>query len=195
MRTAAFGAGEDPVNQPHYPGPPAPTPRATFQGYWMAPGAFGGVPAWLSVENGFIALVAAQPGTSSTALVFRVPVHQAKVTAAAQRITVKVNGTAYPVLARPLGPLVGPALGVGGSVAGLAGSPAIHGGALAARGGNLAADAAAFSCQGGHQFLAALRTSGTPVRRVGYGVILGVGMAVGVLAVLIVTVVTVLALA
>lgn len=176
----------------HSNGPAAPS--ATFQGYWMAPGAFAGVPVWLSVETGFIVLAAAQPGSASPAVVFRVPVHQARVTAAAQRITVTVNGTPYPVLARPLGPVIGPALGAAGSLAGLAGAERVHGGAVAGRGANLAADAAAFSRQGGHQFLAALGASGAPVRRVGYPLILAAGLAVGVLAVVLVTVITVLLL-
>ncbi|CAM3160553.1 hypothetical protein NODU109028_00700 [Nocardioides dubius] len=169
-------------------------PRATFQGYWMAPGAFGGVPVWLSVEGGLLSLVAAQPGSSGTSVVFRVPVQHARVRAAAQRITVTVAGRTYPVLARPLGPVVGPAVGVAGSLAGLAGAERVHGGAVAARGANVAADAAAFSRQGGHQLLAALRASGAPVRRVGYPAILAAGLAAGFLVVLLVTVITVVAL-
>jgi hypothetical protein len=170
-----------------------PQPRAAFQGYGTAPGGSGAVPVWLIVEDGVIALLA--PGQSPTGFVdvFRVPVHQARVSSAAQRITVTVGGTAYPVLARPHGPVIGAGLAAAGSVAGLAGAGVAHGGTTAARAGNLAADASAFARQGGHELLAALRQSGAPVRRVGYGPLLAVGFAVGLLLVVLVTVVTVVA--
>jgi hypothetical protein len=171
-----------------------PQPRAAFQGYWMAPNGAGGVPVWLVAEDGMIALVAQGESPTGYVDVFRVPVHQARVTSAAQRITVTVGGQSYPVLARPLGPVIDPVLGVAGSTAGLAGAEAIHGAATAARVGNLAADASAFARQGGPAFLAAARRSGTRVRRAGYGVVLGVGFTIGLLMVVLVTVITVAAL-
>ncbi|TQK69834.1 MULTISPECIES: hypothetical protein [unclassified Nocardioides] len=172
-----------------------PQPRAAFQGHWMAPGTFGGVPAWLVVEDGRVALLA--PGQSPTGFVdvFRVPVRQARISSAAQRITVTVAGTAYPVLARPHGPVVGSGLAATGSVAGLAGAEVVHGTSTAARAGNVAADAAAFARQGGPQFLATLRQQGGQVRRVGYGVLLSVGFVAGLLLALLVTVITVAVLA
>lgn len=168
-----------------------PQPRAAFQGYWMAPGAAGGVPVWLVAEDGVIALLA--PGQSPTGYVdvFRVPVHQARVTSAAQRITVTIGGRSYPVLARPLGPVIGPVLGLAGNAAHIAGAEIARGAGTAARAGNVAADASAFARQGGPAFLAAARRSGAPVRRVGYGVVLGVGFAIGLLVVVLVTVITV----
>lgn len=63
------------------------------------------------------------------------------------------------------------------------------------RGANLAADASAFARQGGDEFLFALRQAGAPVRRTGYGALLAVGFAIGLLAVLLITVATVAALA
>ncbi|WP_377321239.1 hypothetical protein ACFJIY_19085 [Pimelobacter simplex] len=166
--------------------------RAAFQGYWAAPG--GSVPVWLLVEDGRLALLAPGQGPSGYVDVFRVPVHQARVSSAAQRITVTVGGTSYPVLARPIGPVVGAALGAAGAAAGLAGAELAHGRATVARAGNLAADASAFSRQGGPALLAALRQSGAPVRRIGYGPLLAIGFAVGLLVVLVVTVVTVVAI-
>ncbi len=165
--------------------------RAAFQGHWMAPGAFGGVPVWLVVEDGHLALLA--PGHSPTGYidVFRVPAHQARVSSAAQRITVTVAGRSYPVLARPIGRAIGPALGAAGAAAGLAGADLAQGRATAARAGNLAADASAFSRLGGPAFLAAARASGVPVRRVGYGVLLVLGFGIGLLVALLVTVITV----
>ncbi|MBU2696060.1 hypothetical protein [Pimelobacter sp. 30-1] len=153
--------------------------RAAFQGYWAAPA--GAVPVWLLVEDGRLALLAPGHGPSGYVDVFRVPVHQARVSSAAQRITVTVGGTSYPVLARPIGPVIGAALGVAG--------------ATATRAGNLAADASAFSRQGGPALLAALRQSGTPARRIGYAPLLAIGFVVGLLLALLVTVVTVAAIA
>lgn len=167
-----------------------PQPRGAFQGYWMAPGAGGGVPVWLVVDDGWLALLAPGQSPCGHVDVFRVPVRQAQVSSAAQRITVTVGGTAYPVLARPLGPVVGSVLGVAGAAAGLAGADLVRGGSTVARGGNVAADAAAFSRQGGPAFLAAARRSGVRVRRVGYGVLLTVGFGVGLLVALLVTVIT-----
>lgn len=169
-------------------------PRAAFQGYWTVPNVGGVVPVWLVVEGGVIALMA--PGESPTGYVdiFRVPLYQARVTSAAQRITVTVGGQSYPVLARPLGPIVGSVLGVAGSTAHLAGAEVIHGAATAARAGNLAADASAFTRQGGPAFLAAARQSSARVRRAGYGLVLGVGFTIGLLVVVLVTVITVAAL-
>lgn len=169
-------------------------PRAAFQGYWMAPDGAGAVPVWLVAEHGVIALVAAGESPTGYVDIFRVPTRQARVTSAAQRITVTVGGQSYPVLARPLGPVFGAALGVAGSTAQLAGAEVVRGAATAARAGNLAADASAFARQGGPAFLAAARRSGARVRRAGYGVVLGVGFAVGVLLVVLVTVITVAAL-
>lgn len=174
-------------------GYPAAPVRAAFQGQWMAPGSLGGVPAWLVVENGQLALLAPGPGPTGFVDVFRVPVRQARVRSAAQRITVTVAGTNYPVLARPFGPIIGAGLGGAGSVAGLAGSPVGHVAGTAARAGNLAADASAFARQGGHEFLAAVRQTGAPVRRLGYGPLLAIGLLVGVGVVVLVTVVTVIA--
>lgn len=169
--------------------------RAAFHGQWMVPGALGGVPAWLIVENYQLALLA--PGASASGFVdvFRVPVQQAKVSSAAQRITVQVAGTKYVVMARPLGPIVGAGMGAVGSLGGLAGSPAINVAGTAAQAGSLAADAAAFARQGGHDFLNALRQVGVPVRRVGYGPLLAIGLLVGLCLVVVVTIVTVAALA
>lgn len=167
--------------------------RAAFRGQWMAPGSLGGVPAWLVVENGQLALLAPGPGPSGFVDVFRVPVQQARVRSAAQRITVTVGATNYPVLARPVGPIIGAGLGGAGALAGLAGSAPGHVAGTAARAGNLAADASAFARQGGHEFLAAVRQSGAPVRRVGYGPLLAIGLLAGVCVVVLVTVITVIA--
>ncbi|MBM7516149.1 hypothetical protein [Nocardioides nitrophenolicus] len=170
-----------------------PQPRGAFQGYWMVPG--GAVPVWLVVEDGVVALLA--PGESPTGFVdvFRVPAHLAGVSSAAQRITVTAGGRTYPVLARPLGPVLGAALGVAGGAAHLAAGHGPHLGSTAARAGNVAADASAFARQGGPAFLLAARRSGVRVRRVGYGVLLGVGFVVGLLICVLVTVVTVAVLA
>lgn len=169
--------------------------RAAFQGYWMAPGARGGVPVWLVVEDGRVALLAPGHGPSGFVDVFRVPVPQARVSSAAQRITVTVAGRSYPVLARPLGPVIDPVLGIAGNAAHLAGADVVHRGGTAGRAVNVAADASAFARQGGPQLLAALRHEGGQVRRVGYGVVLGVGFAIGLLVAVLVTVVTVAVLA
>ncbi|NHA01150.1 hypothetical protein G5V59_18270 [Nocardioides sp. W3-2-3] len=125
--------------------------RAAFQGWWMAPGAPGGVPAWVIVEDGRLALMV--PGASASGFVdvFRVPLRQARVSSAAQRITVTVGGTSYPVLARPHGALLGPVAGVVGSAGRLAGHPTAGIGSTAFRAGNLAADSSAFARQGGHE--------------------------------------------
>jgi hypothetical protein len=173
---------------------PAPQPRAAFQGYWMAPGSYAGVPAWLIVEDGVIALLMPGQGPSGFVDVFRVPVHQARVRSAAQRITVTVSGTAYPVLARPLGPVIGAGLAVTGALAGLAGSEVAHGAGTAARAGNLAADASAFFRQGGPGFLAALRQAGVPVRRTGYAALLAVSFALWLVAVVLFAVIAVVML-
>lgn len=169
--------------------------RAAFQGWWMAPGTPGGVPAWVIVEDGRLALMV--PGASASGFVdvFRVPLPQARVSSAAQRITVTVSGTSYPVLARPHGALLGPVAGVVGSAGRLAGHPAAGIGSTAFRAGNLAADSSAFARQGGHELLAAARRGGAPVRRVGYAALLAGGVVAGLLLVLLVTVVTVAALA
>ncbi|REK70097.1 hypothetical protein DX116_13055 [Aeromicrobium endophyticum] len=152
------------------------------------------MPVWLVAEHGVVALVA--PGESPTGYVdiFRVPTRQARVTSAAQRITVTVGGQSYPVLARPRGPVIGSALGVAGSTAHLAGVEIVYGAATAARAGNLAADASAFAQQGGPAFLAAARRSGARVRRAGYGVVLGLGLAIGLLLVVVVTMIVVASL-
>lgn len=177
-----------------YPNAWQPQPRAAFQGYWMAPSAGGAVAVWLVVEDGVIAMLAPGQSPSGFVDVFRVPVHQARVASAAQRITVSVGGRSYPVLARPLGPIVGPVLGLAGATAHLAGAEGVHLAGTAARAGNVAADASAFARQGGPAFLEAARSSGTPVRRTGYGVVLGVGFAIGLLVVVLVTGITVAAL-
>lgn len=53
--------------------------------------AYGVIPVWLVVDDGHLALLA--PGQSPTGYVdvFRVPAHQAKVSSAAQRITVSAH--------------------------------------------------------------------------------------------------------
>ena len=170
-----------------------PQPRGAFHGYWMAPG--GAVPVWLLVEDGRLALLA--PGHSPTGYVdvFRVPVHQARVSSAAQRITVTVAGRSYPVLARPVGPVIDSVLGLTGAAAHVAGAEMLHGRSTVGRAGNVAADASAFSRQGGPAFLAAARREGVSVRRVGYGVLLSVGFAVGLLIAVLVTVITLAAVA
>jgi hypothetical protein len=164
--------------------------RAAFQGRWMAPGTVGGLPAWLVVEDGHVALLTPGQSPSGFVDVFRVPVDQVKVSSAAQRITVTVAGRAYPVLARPHGPFIDAGLAVAGSVAGHMEAEVLRGGTSAARVGNVAADASAFARQGGPAFLAALRQEGGRVRRVGYGVVLGVGFAIGLLVVVLATVIT-----
>lgn len=169
--------------------------RAAFQGYWTAPGAGGAVPVWLVVEDGVVALLAPGQGPTGYVDVFRVPVHQASVSSAAQRITVTAAGRSYPVLARPLGPVIGPVLGIAGAAGHLVGAEGVRVAGTAARAGNVAADASAFARQGGPAFLAAARQAGVRVSRVGYGVLLGVGFAVGLLVALLVTVVTVAVLA
>lgn len=166
---------------------------STFDGFWMTPD--GSVPARLVAGNGQVALLIAGQSPTGFVDVFRVPVQHARVSSAAQRITVTVGSTAYSVLARPHGPIIGAALGAAGAVAGLAGAHVVRGGSTVARGGNLAADAAAFSRQGGHQFLAALRHEGAPARRVGYPALLVGGFAIGLLVVALITIVTVAALA
>lgn len=173
------------------PTPGQHPPRGAFQGHWWAPGVPGGVPVWLTVDDGVLALMAPGQGPTGFVDVFRVPVHRARVTSAAQRITVTVDGRAYPILARPHGPVLGAGLGVAASAAGLAGRDLARGRATAARAANLAADAAAFSRLGGHEVIAALRQSGVPVRRMGYGVLLTVGLAIGLLVAVLVAVVTV----
>ncbi len=176
-----------------YPTQPVPPVRAAFQGFWMRPG--GAVPVWLLAEDGRIALLAPGAGPSGFVDVFRVPVQQARVSSAAQRITVTVGGASYPVLARPIGPVIGPALGVAGSVAGLAGAHPVHGAGTVGRAANTAADASAFARQGGPAFLALVRQQGGSVRRVGYGPLLAGGFVAGLLLVVLVTVVALAALA
>ncbi|MEV5001282.1 hypothetical protein [Nocardioides sp. LML1-1-1.1] len=169
--------------------------RGAFQGYWTPPGAGGAVPVRLVVEDGVVALLAPGQGPAGHVDVFRVPVHQVTVSSAAQRITVTAAGRSHVVLARPIGPVIGPALGIAGTAAHLAGAEGLRVAGTAARAGNVAADASAFARQGGPAFLAAARQAGVRVRRVGYGALLGVGFAIGLLVVLLVTVVTVAVLA
>lgn len=176
------------MNHHHYR--PVPRARAAFQGHWMAPGSFGsGVPAWLLLEDGYVALMV--PGESASGYVdlFRVPVHQAAVSSAAQRITVTVGGTGYPVLARPHGPYVAMGLTTAGAVAGAMGADGPRMASAGGRMANIAADARAFSLMGGPEFLAAVRAEGAPVRRMGYPALLGLGLVLGVLVVVLINVV------
>ncbi|MFD5213608.1 hypothetical protein [Microbacterium sp. NPDC058345] len=171
---------------------PPPLPHAVFSGALGDTATGGWFPAQAVVSAGLVTLwVASRSGWAQQ---FSVPASEVTVKSAAQRITLHVHGRSYPILADPRA--VNRALNLG--AVGVAGHIVDAPGAVVAgdvgRTMNQAAAAHAFTARGGQEFLAAMRSSGARVSRLGYGAIVAIGCGGGLALVIATLVITVLVL-
>ncbi|MFD5224495.1 hypothetical protein ACFWHT_02630 [Microbacterium sp. NPDC058342] len=167
-------------------------PYAVFSGALGDTATGGWFPAQAAVSGGVVTLWVASPTGWTQRL--SVPASQVTVKSAAQRITLVAAGQSFPILADP--GAVNRALGLNAAnvVAGMVDAPIAGAAATAGRGVNQVNAAQAFSANGGGEFLAAMRASGARVSRLGYGAIVAIGCGGGLLAVIAVTVITLLLL-
>lgn len=171
---------------------PPQHPYAVFTGALGDTATGGWFPARADVANGFVTLWIASNG--EWAQHFSVPAHEVTVKSAAQRITLKVRGQSYPILAKPEAVTRGIVYGAAGTAASALDKPVLGAGVDVGRGLNQASAGAAFHSNGGPEFIAAARASGAQVSRLGYGPLLAIGCGGGLFAAIAVTVITVLIL-
>ncbi len=171
---------------------PHQQPYATFSGALGDNASGGYFPARAEVSNGFVTLWVALP--TGWTQYFSVPASAVVVKSAAQRITLVVHGQSYPLLAdhRAVNRALG--YGIAGGVADVLDKPRLEMGFDVARGVSVAGAAHAFHASGGPSFIAASRQAGARTSRLGYGPIIAIGCAAGLVVVVAVTVITVLAL-
>lgn len=165
-------------------------PYAVFTGAYGDTTTGGWYEARAEVSNGYVTLWVASGG--GWAQQFRVPAQQVTVKSAAQRITLVVQGRSYPILAKPAAVGRAIAYGAASTYAEAFDRPVFEAGVDVGRGVNQAAAGAAFSSQGGPEFIAAARASGAQVSRLGYGAIAAIGCGGGALVVIVVVFVTVM---
>jgi len=175
---------------------PAPYPEAVFTGSLGDRAAGTWTPAQVVASGGFVTLRVITP--TGWAQLFSVPAQQVQVRSAAQRITLVVGGRSYPILADP--GAIGRANYANGMGSAMSMSHHLHHGTNdwaahrmvgnVARGINQAGAARAFAAQGGGEFLAATRASGARVSRLGFLPLFAIGCGIGLVAVILVLVVT-----
>lgn len=168
---------------------PPPPPHAVFSGALGDNATGGWYAAQAVVSDGLITLWVGSP--AGWAKHFSVPAREVTVKSAAQRITLKLRGRSYPILADPAA--VNRALGLTGMgiAGGVTGSSGVSMASGVGRAMNQVGAANSFSVQGGGEFLAAARASGARVSRLGYGALAAIGCGGGLVAVLAVLFITV----
>jgi hypothetical protein len=171
---------------------PPPRPSAVFTGSLgdRARGTWS--PAQVELGDDTVTLWVSTP--AGWEQVFRAPAQEVQVKSAAQRITLVLHGRSYPILADP-GATPRALRSQRRAAAWSTYGRIVHGDdhrvahravAGVSRGLTQAGAARAFEVQGGSEFLAASRASGARVSRLGYGPILAIGCAVGLLVPLVV---------
>jgi len=155
--------------------PPA-QPQAAFSGSLVDPATGRWQPAQAVVSNGLVTLWVASP--TGWVAAFCVPINEVGVQSAAQRITLTVQGRKYPILADPGAADRARRLTAFTTTGRAFGMPAVTAWGNSRRVANQVGAAQAFTAGGGYEFLAAMRSSGAQVSRLGYGAIAAIGCGV-----------------
>ncbi|UXM92139.1 hypothetical protein [Paenarthrobacter sp. JL.01a] len=171
---------------------PNQLPYVVFSGAFGDNGTGGYFPAQAEVSNGFVTLWVASP--SGWVQYFSLPATEVGVKSAAQRITLVAHGRSYPILADPRA--VGRALDYNmlGTAANILDKPLYGAKADVGRGLNQLSAARSWNTGSGPEFIAAARSAGARVSRLGYGAIAAIGCGSALLVVVAVLVITALML-
>lgn len=158
--------------------PPA-YPRATFTGTYGDTATGAWYPAQAMVDQGYVTFWVLGP--TGWGQRFSLPAPYVTVKSASQRITLVANGQSFPILADVDAARRVPGLLAVDVAGGIAGNSLLESAGVLGRGVNQAGAAQKFYAAGGPEFLAAMRASGSPVSRFGYGAIIGIGCGCGLL--------------
>ena len=154
-------------------------PRATFFAAYGDTATGQWHPAQAVLDQGMVTLWILTP--TGWAQAFSLPAAQVRVSSATHRITLVAGGRNYPLLADQASVARANALTTAGLAASMLDLDTLRAWTHFARFANQGRAADAFAAAGGHEFLAAMRSSGASVSRTGYGAIMGIGCGCGLL--------------
>lgn len=154
-------------------------PRATFFAAYGDTATGQWHPAQAVIDQGMVTLWIMT--STGWAQLFSLPAVQVRVSTATHRITLVAGGRSYPLLADQASVGRANALTTAGFAAGMLDLDTLRAWTHFARFANQGRAADAFAAAGGHEFLAAMRASGSSVSRMGYGAIMGIGCGCGLL--------------